>query len=73
MTNRLPDKELQNYEDTIANALHIQHCIKRVVYLIDDPDALSELVDIAATAARIRRITLQELARRKGRNGTEQE
>ena len=65
MVTRLPDGELANYEDTVAIALRIQHSVKRAVYLTDEPDVLAELVRIAEDAARIRRITIAEVARRK--------
>lgn len=64
---RLPDNELANYEDAVAVTLRIQARIRRVVYLVDDPDALADLVGIAEDAARIRQITLAELERRKGK------
>ena len=56
---RIPDSELAYYENTVAKTLRIQGAIKRLIYQIDDPDVLADLVIIAEASARIRKETLQ--------------
>ncbi|MCA9935970.1 MAG: hypothetical protein H6662_15730 [Ardenticatenaceae bacterium] len=64
--NRLPNGELAGYENNVADTLAIMQRVKRLVYLIDEPDALADLTGIAEAAARIRRRTIEEITRRKG-------
>lgn len=66
MTSRLPDKDLAFFENTIAVTLRMQGRVRRLVYLIDDPEILADLVGLAEDAARIRRNTIAERDRRRG-------
>lgn len=62
---RLPDRELEAYENAIAVSLRIQDRIKRIIYQIDDPDVLEDLAGIAADSAQIRRLVVGEMERRR--------
>lgn len=62
---RLPDRELENYENAIAVSLRIQSRVKRLIYQIDDPDLLADLAGIAADSASIRRLVVGEMERRR--------
>lgn len=64
MNKRLADSELAFLENTIAITLRIQARVRRLVYEVDDPDVLADLVGLTADAARIRQLALDEKSRR---------
>lgn len=66
MTTRLPDRDLAYFENTIAVTLRMQQRVKRLVYEIDDPEILADLVGLARDAAQIRRDAIAERDRRRG-------
>ena len=66
MPKTIGNGENAGYEGNVADSLHILAAIRQLVYLVDDEDALAIMTGIAASAARIRRRTIQEMHRRKG-------
>lgn len=69
MPKRLGNEENAGYENNVADALNIAGRVRRLVYQVDDPDVLHDLVGIAEAAARIRRRTIGEMKRRKNDGG----
>lgn len=65
MSNRLSNHEIAYFENITAVSLRISSRVKRLVYAIDDPDLLAELIGLAHDAATIRQQTLTERDRRK--------
>lgn len=63
---RLSDRELHFFEDVTAVALRQIRRGRRLVVIVDDPDALDEIVGLIADAASIRRMVIAERERRKG-------
>jgi hypothetical protein len=62
---RLPDSELEAYENAIANQVDIRGRVKRLMYAIDEPDLLDDLAAIMAASARTQQLIHQLLAVRR--------
>lgn len=69
--NRLSNGELAYFENITAVSLRMQSRIKRLVYAIDDPDLLADLIGLAHDAASIRQQTITEKERRKAERENE--
>lgn len=62
---RLPDSELEAYENALANQVDIRSRVKRLMYETDDPDMLDDLAGIMAASARTQQILHQLLRLRR--------
>ena len=59
MRRRIPDRDLEFYENVIAAAVAIVQSVKALAYWLDDPDTLAIALRILKDAQEIRKTTIQ--------------
>jgi len=63
---RLPNSEIEFYENILANIRAITEAVRRLVYEAgESPEVMAEVARIAENAALIKKRTIQQRSRRK--------
>lgn len=63
--NRLSNRELSYFENTIARCIDAEHSLKRALYWAEDPEVVEQIAHTMAAVGKIRRMAIAQRDQRR--------